>query len=269
MNQFSRSRGRNAKGNVLRYVLPGLTKAIDIPFSERKLPVCKRCKKIYKSRELCRIRDGHTEVPWNTTYLCVTLDESCLKPAKDGSPYGTLVDEDSFRFVARNLPGPSMALRAKKGHLGGAKAPICMACKDKNYTRHHCREKQQHLQLPWGTVYVMISAVPFTGPDRIGYFTDQNPPSSTSGGSSNEAPSIGSKRSCDSSSISSETETSLKKQKSEDTSSIITAPTEDESVDASNNEEQLSDNLHKVEQSKTFLLTIKQENCVLRVSDFC
>lgn len=261
MNQFShpypRGRGgRSTKGNILRYTIPGLTNPIDIPFPDRKLPVCKRCKKIYKTRELCRVRDGHTAVPWNTTYVCITLEDSCLKQNPSGDV--TLVDEESNRFIARTLSGPTLPLRAKRGHLNGTKTPICMACKDKNYTRHHCREKQQHLQLPWGTVYISLGAIPHNGPDVNGYFADQQPSDNMSGSppsltSTNGGSTIGMKRSCDSS-ISSEP--SLKKQKSEDSASLV-----DDEEEAEMNEE---DDLQKVESSKTFLLTINQEQCKLR-----
>jgi len=193
----------------------------------------------------------------------------------------TLVDESSHRFVAKGLDGPLLPLRSKQGHLNGTKTPICMACKDKNYTRHHCREKHRHLQVPWQTVYVCLSAIPFDGPEKKGYFADQirttttpttsRPPSSSI---VTPTPSVASthhddgkdrcilgKRSFDSSISSC---LSLKKQKSNDSSSLVdvepTASLDQEEEEVSD----LSDDLFKVESSKTFLLTINQDCCVFR-----
>lgn len=40
------------------------------------------------------------------------------------------------------------------------KTPICAPCKDKNYTRTYCRNNKKHRQLPWSTVYVILSLRP-------------------------------------------------------------------------------------------------------------
>ena len=50
----------------------------DVPFPERRLPVCDRCKKNFKSRDLCRKRDGHKALPWQMTYVVVSIDSSVL-----------------------------------------------------------------------------------------------------------------------------------------------------------------------------------------------
>jgi len=249
---YARNRRKNSNGNMMKYLIPGLQNTIEIPFPDRKLPVCKRCKKIYKTRELCRVRDGHTDVPWNTTYLCVTLDDSCFD--RDSKGDLRLVDEDSMQFVARSLPGPPMPYRAKKGHIGGAKAPICMACKDKNYTRHHCREKQKHQQLPWGTVYVLMSATPRASensfPRNGGCHTHEQ----------------GSKRPASTISVSSsyssghEDASASKRMKGDECStatSETSASTEEEVV--------VSDDVRKIEPTRAFLMTInKDHSCVLR-----
>merc|ERR1712183_118946 len=65
-----------------------------------------------------------------------------------------------MKFVANHIKGPRLPYRTKKSDSLLANTPICMACKQKNYTRNHCRDKQKHRQLPWGTVYVTLSAVP-------------------------------------------------------------------------------------------------------------
>jgi hypothetical protein len=37
---------------------------------------------------------------------------------------------------------------------------LCVACKDKNYTRAHCRVTKKHHQAPWSTVFVVLSYDP-------------------------------------------------------------------------------------------------------------
>jgi len=252
---YARNRRKNTKGNVMKYLIPGLKNIIEIPFPDSKLPVCKRCKKIYKTRELCRIRDGHTDVPWNVTYLCVTLDDSCFDRDSNKGDL-RLVEEDSMQFVARSLPGPPMPYCAKKGHLGGAKAPICMACKDKNYTRHHCRVKQKHQQLPWGTVYVLLSAIPRASEKG----SRRNTGCHTQG--------MDCKRTASSMSVSSscssehEDASAPKKMKGDECSTA----TSDTSV-STDDEVVVSDDIRKIESTRAFLMTInKDHSCVLRVS---
>jgi len=255
---YARNRRKNSKGNVIKYLIPGLKNTIEIPFPDRKLPVCKRCKKIYKTRELCRIRDGHTDTPWNISYLCVTLDDSCF--VRDSKGNLCLLEDDSMQFVARSLPGPPMPYCAKKGHIGGAKAPICMACKDKNYTRHHCREKQKHQQLPWGTVYVLMSATPCTSENSFARNIDNRTHDS---GPNNKRPASSISISSDCSS-GQEDGSSSKKMKGDecstttsDTSASTSASTEEEVV--------ISDDIRKVESTRAFLMTInKDRSCVLR-----
>ena len=252
---YARNRRKNSKGNVIKYLIPGLKNTIEIPFPDRKLPVCKRCKKIYKTRELCRIRDGHTDTPWNISYLCVTLDDSCF--ARDSKGNLCLLEDDSMQFVARSLPGPPMPYCAKKGHIGGAKAPICMACKDKNYTRHHCREKQKHQQLPWGTVYVLLSATPCTSENsfarNIGNCTHD------SGPNKRLASDISVSSDCSSGQEDGSSSKKMKGDECSTTTSDTSTPTEEEVV--------VSDDIRKVESTRAFLMTInKDRSCVLRVS---
>eukprot|EP00555_Chaetoceros_dichaeta_P015257 CAMPEP_0198271812 /NCGR_PEP_ID=MMETSP1447-20131203/50670_1 /TAXON_ID=420782 /ORGANISM="Chaetoceros dichaeta, Strain CCMP1751" /LENGTH=241 /DNA_ID=CAMNT_0043964621 /DNA_START=117 /DNA_END=842 /DNA_ORIENTATION=+ len=137
--------------------IPGLQNIIDIPFPDGKLPVCTPCKAMFKSREHCRLRDGHTDVSWIKTYVCVILDDSCITQNSNGGL--SLVNEDDVQFSARLVSGPPMPLRAKNENFGGTRTPFCTACYEKNNTRHHCREMKRHQMLPWTTVYVLLSAV--------------------------------------------------------------------------------------------------------------
>jgi len=142
----SSRRSRKSKlKNVLSFAPQGFSKPIHVEFPERRLPVCGRCKKNFKTREFCRARDGHTELPWSMTYVCITLDQSCTD--EDGK----LLEGP---FISRTLPPQPYAI---KGETVDPDTPICAPCKEKNYTRSYCRKKQSHRHLPWSTVYTMLS----------------------------------------------------------------------------------------------------------------
>jgi hypothetical protein len=47
------------------------------------------------------------------------------------------------------------------------KDPVCAACKRTNRTRTYCRERNQHLYLPWCTVYVVLTALDETDPSTL------------------------------------------------------------------------------------------------------
>ena len=47
------------------------------------------------------------------------------------------------------------------------KTPVCASCKKTNRTRSFCRERHKHRQLPWCTVYVILSAVDVTDPSTV------------------------------------------------------------------------------------------------------
>uniref|UniRef100_A0A7S3VAI8 Uncharacterized protein n=1 Tax=Chaetoceros debilis TaxID=122233 RepID=A0A7S3VAI8_9STRA len=246
----TRNRRATPSGNSIRASVPGLKNEVEIPFPDRKLPVCKRCKKIYKTRELCRVRDRHTEIPWSTTYICVTLDESCF--TRNSSGEMKLVEEGPMRFVARSVTGPPATYRSKDNALGGTKSPICMACKDKNYTRHHCRVKNKHLEMPWGTVYVMLSAIP-AAPGATGFLNDNDSISESSG----------SKRTL-SLSDSNECEPSSKKSKrSGDEDSTV----RDEDSETEAPKECITSDIHQIQSSKAFLLTVGKDDCILNWLD--
>ena len=274
-----RNRKKKSRGNVLHYQIPGLNEAIDIPFPDRKLPVCKRCKKIFKTRELCRVRDGHTSVPWNTTYLCISLDDSCITHNEKGEP--RLVTEgpggpDSFRFLARSLPGPMMPYKAKPGDIDMNTAPICLTCKQKNYTKTHCRKKQQHLFLPWSTVFVMLYAIPYTNAVSDGESSPQVPSRNAASGNST---SDNNKRSAPDRSVSPKEESASKKTKGDgygdgDGNSEATTPSADlpsggSDASPANGVPGIGGPsvIQKMEGSRTFLLTIQpDESSTLCVS---
>ena len=234
---------KGRKGNILKYTLPGLQNEIEIPFPDRKLPVCARCKKIYKSRDLCRIRDGHTDVAWNTTHLCVSLDDSCFAQTAKGEL--RLVDESTIKFVASTLKGTIIPYHTKKSDTLLPGTPICMACKQKNYTRNHCRGKQKHRQLPWGTVYVVLSAVPISTKESEKEDNIDNFDAGTKGDPQGEpmSPTMKSKLN----------DTSFSKRRRIESN-------ESRNIDCK------SDSIYNVARSRSFLLTIMGESRTLQVS---
>jgi len=127
--------------------VPGLDKKFDIQFPKGRLPVCDKCKKNYKTRELCRSRDRHKDLPWAKTFICITIDQSCTDNTNK------FVNEP---FVARPLDKQPFAYKSDLDTT----LPICATCKEKNYTRTYCRSKMKHRYLPWNTVYAALSADP-------------------------------------------------------------------------------------------------------------
>lgn len=143
--------GTQTKGSVLSFIPPGFRQSIDVTFPEARLPVCDRCKKHYKTRDMCRIRHGHTSLPWTTAYMCITVDKSCTD--KDNK----FVNGASFA----TRPSPPKPYCVKAGQFDLSTMPVCSECKQKNYTRSYCREKLKHLHLPWSTVYSLLTSTAY------------------------------------------------------------------------------------------------------------
>lgn len=142
-------------GNVLSFTPPGFKQVLNVKFPDCRLAVCERCKKNYKTRDMCRVRNGHTDKPWSTAYICITLDDSCTDPVTK-----KYVDAP---LTVRMVQWQPYCI--KKPFDG--KTPVCAACKKTNRTRSFCRERHQHRQLPWCTVYVILSAVESTDPNTV------------------------------------------------------------------------------------------------------
>lgn len=142
---------KNTSTHVCTVHPPGLPRAFDVPFPERRLPVCDRCKKNFKSRDLCRKRDGHKALPWQTTYIAVTITDSALEKAEDG----TLTVAD-IPMIAELQETPLMCLGPSDGSM--KMEPICKVCREKNYTRDYCRNTCKHTTPPWSTTYVKVVA---------------------------------------------------------------------------------------------------------------
>jgi hypothetical protein len=64
-------------GNVLTFTPPGFKHTLNVKFPDCRLAVCEKCKRNYKTRDMCRVRNSHTTEPWTTAYMCFTLDDNC------------------------------------------------------------------------------------------------------------------------------------------------------------------------------------------------
>jgi hypothetical protein len=126
----------------------GMPRPFDVPFPERRLPVCDKCKKNYKSRDLCRTRDGHKTLPWTTTYVAVTIDPGLIVKDEGGERI------DDVPTIGLLMDTPLMCLGPADGSM--VNEPICKVCREKNYTKEYCRTTCKHTTPPWNTTYVKI-----------------------------------------------------------------------------------------------------------------
>lgn len=141
-------------GNILTFTPPGFKQTLNVKFPDSRLAVCEKCKKNYKTRDMCRVRNNHTGAPWTTAFICITLDDSCTD--EDGS----YVDKP---LTVRMVQWQPYCVKAPFN----SKTPVCSSCKKTNRTRSFCRDRHRHRQLPWCTVYVMLSAVDSTDPTTV------------------------------------------------------------------------------------------------------
>ena len=143
------------KKNAIVFTPVGFHQVVTIQFPDDSLSlvVCKKCKKNYKSRNICRKQYCHTTLPWSQTFFCVVLDESC---------YTICSRENKMKYVPdRTITGRIVRGRGFEMNAANAKncdLPVCASCKHKNYTRSYCRKQKCHRHLPWNTNYVVFSA---------------------------------------------------------------------------------------------------------------
>eukprot|EP00978_Attheya_sp_CCMP212_P038677 scaffold194026_cov60-Attheya_sp.AAC.1 len=141
-------------GNILTFTPAGFKQTLNVKFPDCRLAVCAKCKKNYKTRDMCRVRNGHTDPPWSTAYMCITLDDSCTDSE------GKYIDG---ALTVRMVQWQPFCVKA----AFDKKTPVCAACKKTNRTRTFCRERHDHRQLPWCTVYVVLSALDTTDPSTV------------------------------------------------------------------------------------------------------
>jgi hypothetical protein len=138
----------------LTFTPPGFKQSLNVKFPDSRLAVCEKCKKNFKTRDMCRVRNTHTTAPWTTAYICLTLDDSCL------DENGKYVDKP---LTVRMVQWQPFCVKDPFD----PKTPVCAACKRTNRTRSFCRERHKHRQLPWCTVYVLLSALETADPSTV------------------------------------------------------------------------------------------------------
>lgn len=141
-------------GNILTFTPPGFTQSLNVKFPDSRLAVCDKCKKNYKTRDMCRVRNAHTDPPWTTAYMCMTLDDSCT------DDQGKYIDKP---LTVRMMQWQPYCIKT----AFDTKTPVCSACKKTNRTRSFCRERHKHKNLPWCTVYVLLSALDTADPATV------------------------------------------------------------------------------------------------------
>lgn len=149
--QSSSSNTKQAhRQNIIALKIPGLTDKVKVEFPTRRLPSCEKCKRQFKTRELCRSQKRHETLPCTTVNICITLNPACLD--KDNN---IVSDVFSSRTIGWQ------PYKFKEGAVD-VKMLMCADCKNKNYTRSSCRgrEKYGHRHLPWNTVYCEFSPLP-------------------------------------------------------------------------------------------------------------
>lgn len=100
------------------------------------------------------MRNTHTTAPWTTAYICLTLDDSCT--------------DAEGKYVQKPLTVRMVQWQPYQVKTPfDPKTPVCSACKKTNRTRSFCRERHKHSQLPWCTVYVLLSALETADPSTV------------------------------------------------------------------------------------------------------
>lgn len=136
-------------GNKVTLRIPGFKSDLSIQFPNRRLPVCEKCKRHYKTRNLCRVKKMHTDLPWCKTFLCITLNESCIDGENKIAPGPYEAKTTNWRPYQFKASVPM-----------NCDFPMCADCKRKNYTGSYCRGRQHaHRYLPWDSVYVELSSL--------------------------------------------------------------------------------------------------------------
>lgn len=234
---------------TLNLDIPGLTTNLSVRFPDGRLPVCGRCKKNYKTRDMCRGSQGeHTALPWSTVFICVTLDHTCTD-ANNNLRKGS--------FLARNMDWMPYCYKNEVT----AKTLICSACKTKNYTRKQCRVKSRHRFLPWSTVYVTLSCDTNNTTDRDPEDLIRSGAKRSNANDDDESDHRPGKRRA----VGDENDKPVKLESSDgDRDGTSNKDVENETDDVGD----MGDDISKVDKSRTFLLGISVDTCNIKWLDY-
>jgi hypothetical protein len=233
--------------NVLAFTPPGFSQTLWVKFPDSRLAVCERCKKNFKTREMCRVRNRHSMPPWTTAYICVSVDDSCLDV--NGK---FVVDEE---FTVRMVQWQPYCVTKPFE----AKAPVCASCKKTNRTRSFCRERHRHRFLPWNTVYVLLSTLKSVDPSTVVAAKPEDSTTTTSSSSTESttnSSSFASGTKSDTESLSSPESVASKSSEAEQTTATIIGGFTDTDTIASSDNDQNGDDINDVPDSRTFLAVV-------------
>lgn len=106
--------------------IPGLCHPIHAFFPPSILSKCQLCKDKFIDRDTCRLRHKHTRLPWNNTFLCITIDPSAfLLVEKDDIITDSSSSSSSAlcrRYLSRDqvyVAKPSLAAYPQQHSAGG------------------------------------------------------------------------------------------------------------------------------------------------------
>jgi len=233
----------------LTFTPRGFNQVLNVKFPDSRLAVCEKCKKNYKTRESCRVRSGHNTAPWTTAYICITLDSSCTDEE------GKFVDKPLTVRMSNWQP-----LCLKKDF--STSTPVCASCKKTNRTKSFCRERHRHRQLPWCTVYVILSAVESTDPSTVVAAPSQlNAKQDEKEGENEENEENKKTTAAASSDPKKGAETTTNKSTSTpaptSTAKLSETSKNEQRTDEENDDpENETDNIHEIEESRTFLAQV-------------
>jgi len=264
---------KSQEENTLVFTPPGFKQELRIKFPDSRLAVCEKCKKNYKTRDMCRGRNKHTAPPWSTAYLCITMDESSIDPTTN-----KLVE----RPLAVNICNwqPFCAIKDFD-----AKTPVCSTCKKTNRTRSFCRHRHKHKQLPWCAVYACLSAAPSepapadpqnpinvnvvsNNVDNAVVKTDdtlQNNVENVESKSNGETPVVQEDQlSKTENEFKSESETLLNAEQVNETETATNCEKDVKAAGAKNSDSEEPDSIDNIHESRTFLIEVSSTHCSLQ-----
>jgi len=241
-------------GNILTFTPPGFKQTLSVKYPDARLAVCDKCKKNFKTRDMCRVRNTHTAPPWTTAYVCITMDESCTDAD------GNFVDKPLTLRMVQWQP-----YAVKKTF--SSKTPVCSACKRTNRTKNFCRERHKHRHLPWCTVYVLLSALDNADPHTVVAGASKPAPSSPEANGTqerpikDEAPETAIKRTAtDGTPPTDSSHSTLSPEVPEGEKKIPVVDDDSKSAIIATEPPGPGDNIHDIAESRTFLALVSSRN---------
>eukprot|EP00977_Amphora_coffeiformis_P013868 scaffold3763_cov165-Amphora_coffeaeformis.AAC.19 len=240
--------------NILTFTPPGFKQTLSVKYPDARLAVCDKCKKNFKTRDMCRVRNTHTAPPWTTAYVCITMDESCTDAD------GNFVDKPLTLRMVQWQP-----YAVKKTF--SSKTPVCSACKRTNRTKNFCRERHKHRHLPWCTVYVLLSALDNADPHTVVAGASKPAPSSPEANGTqerpikDEAPETAIKRTAtDGTPPTDSSHSTLSPEVPEGEKKIPVVDDDSKSAIIATEPPGPGDNIHDIAESRTFLALVSSRN---------